>query len=109
MCGENFNTLKKGPNWNELPLKCSPPIDPPPEFQDKPIIDGIRGFAERLVAKVITTAVREYIDIEMNRIRIESVQICMTRPAYCLNTKKCWTSDFLSFSPCHSGEYISFY
>ncbi|XP_067002939.2 uncharacterized protein [Anabrus simplex] len=41
MCGENFNTLKKGPGWPELPVgscdsKHVVPIEPPPEFQDSP-------------------------------------------------------------------------
>lgn len=39
ICGENFNTLKKGPNLLELsPSKHTLAIEPPPEFQDRPNI-----------------------------------------------------------------------
>ncbi|XP_046628078.1 uncharacterized protein LOC124308942 [Neodiprion virginianus] len=41
MCGENFNTLKKGPGWAEMDGKLEVEvvevaIKPPPEFQDSP-------------------------------------------------------------------------
>nr|CAD7443127.1 unnamed protein product [Timema bartmani] len=42
MCGDNFNTLKKGPGWPDSPVLSSSDskhlvaIDPPPEFQDSP-------------------------------------------------------------------------
>lgn len=40
MCGQNFNTLKKGPGWAELDNKLEAEVDvaikPPPEFQDSP-------------------------------------------------------------------------
>lgn len=44
MCGENFNTLKKGPGWGDIDGKLEVEVDdvtelaikPPPEFQDSP-------------------------------------------------------------------------
>lgn len=38
MCGENFNTLKKGPGWGDADgkLEVDVAIKPPPEFQDSP-------------------------------------------------------------------------
>ncbi|XP_032675581.1 uncharacterized protein LOC116846170 isoform X1 [Odontomachus brunneus] len=41
MCGENFNTLKKGPGWSDADGKLEVEvvdvaIKPPPEFQDSP-------------------------------------------------------------------------
>lgn len=40
MCGENFNTLKKGPGWGDgdgkLEVEVDVAIKPPPEFQDSP-------------------------------------------------------------------------
>lgn len=106
MCGENFNTLKKGPHWTELPLKYSSPIEPPPEFQDKPIINKyIDLFADRLVVKIVSTALREYMDAELSRIKLMNLD-ALHRPLHHFLAKAYWNSDFLSFSPCHGGNYI---
>lgn len=103
MCGENFNTLKKGPHWTELPLKYSPPIEPPPEFQDKPIINKyIDLFADRLVVKIVSAALRDFMETELNKIKLTSFDV--HKPLHHLLAKAYWNSDFLSFSPCHGGE-----
>lgn len=53
MCGEHFNTLKKGPHWSES-TKTASPIEPPLEFQDRPnIYDNI---AEEIANSIITDA-----------------------------------------------------
>lgn len=104
MCGENFNTLKKGPHWSELPLKYSLPIEPPPEFQDKPCISSsMDAFADRLVVRIMSAAVREYADSESSRVKLANSNICIQKPLHHLLARTYWTSDFLSFSPCHAG------
>lgn len=96
MCGDNFNTLKKGPHWTTdlLPplSKYSAPIDPPPEFQDAPSI--VEFFADRVVVEIVSAAFREFVEC---RVKVH-------RPLHHLLTKTYWKSDFLSYSPCHGGE-----
>lgn len=106
MCGENFNTLKKGPHFCELPLKHASPIEPPPEFQDQPIVDHyINAFAEKSVAKIIASAIREYMEIGLARVKMESLSIGL-KPLNHLVARSYFASDFLSFSPCHGGKCI---
>ncbi|XP_050295759.1 uncharacterized protein LOC126735718 [Anthonomus grandis grandis] len=56
MCGENFNTLKKGPHWNEVKQTASP-IEPPLEFQDQPRIVSpapvVDFFCDRLTHQIL--------------------------------------------------------
>lgn len=105
MCGEHFNTLKKGPHWNELPLKYSLPIEPPPEFQDEPVISKyIEKFAERLVVRIVNAAVREYTETETKKLKLANLNIYIQKPLHHLLARTFWTSDFMSFSPCHAGE-----
>lgn len=58
---ENFNTLKKGPNWND-PHECriSIPIDPPFQFQDKPNLLLYRNLADALIPNIINEGIRNY-------------------------------------------------
>ncbi|XP_044270458.1 uncharacterized protein LOC123015071 [Tribolium madens] len=99
MCGENFNTLKKGPNWMDYSLKHSSPIEPPLEFQDKPPSDILDSFFDQFASQILSKAFEEYKDIELRRMKIlnyfhrPSHHLLLGRPYY--------TSEFISYSPCH--------
>lgn len=64
MCGEHFNTLKKGPHFE---VKQNPesitPIDPPPEFQDRPkalspqLVDF---FCDRLTHQILKRVMLDF-------------------------------------------------
>lgn len=104
MCGENYNTLKKGPHWNELPLKYSLPIEPPLEFQDKPVITrSMDSFVDRLVIQIMSDALKQYADSDSRVKLAHMMNVCIHKPLHHLLARTYWTSDFLSFSPCHAG------
>ncbi|CAH0547277.1 unnamed protein product [Brassicogethes aeneus] len=101
MCGENFNTLKKGPNWIENTTKhSSSPIEPPPEFQDKPkcLLTEIDFLCDRLTTEILRKALNEYREAELNKLRIFNQ---FHRPLYHLLGRPYWTPEFIPFSPCH--------
>lgn len=103
MCGENFNTLKKGPHWNELPIKYSLPIEPPPEFQDEPVMTrSMDMFADKLVVRIMSAALRQFADSE-SRVKLANMNVYIQKPLHHILARTYWTSDFLSFSPCHAG------
>ncbi|XP_048525559.1 uncharacterized protein LOC109535893 isoform X3 [Dendroctonus ponderosae] len=62
MCGEHFNTLKKGPHWTEVKQNVSP-IEPPPEFQDRPkalspqLVDF---FCDRLTHQILKRVMLDF-------------------------------------------------
>lgn len=91
ICGENYNTLKKGPNWNEIASsKNTLAIEPPPEFQDKPKLSWLNNYANHLMLIVLKDAMDTYCKIVNRK----------------LNTKitpRFWTSEWLTFSPCHNN------
>ncbi|KAF7282998.1 suppressor of Cytokine Signaling at 16D isoform X2 [Rhynchophorus ferrugineus] len=66
ICGENFNTLKKGPHWNEVKHSASP-IDPPLEFQDRPktleTVSVFEIFYARLTREILAMAYNDCHDI----------------------------------------------
>ncbi|KAJ8962951.1 hypothetical protein NQ314_005668 [Rhamnusium bicolor] len=102
MCGENFNTLKKGPHWSDFSSKqSSSPIEPPPEFQDKPKYPIIDFFCEKLTAQIIRRALFEYKESELKKIRILSQ---LHRPLHHLLGRPYFTPEFIPFSPCHIGR-----
>lgn len=71
MCGENFNTLKKGTHWTES-LKQSSPIDPPPEFQDKPkkfFMEIANWYAHSLSNQIISIALIELRESYLRKLR----------------------------------------
>ncbi|XP_049818891.1 uncharacterized protein LOC109594116 isoform X2 [Aethina tumida] len=101
MCGENFNTLKKGPNWTDFTTKHSAsPIEPPPEFQDKPKTASpvIEFFCERLSNQIFCKALCEYRDTELRKLRLFTQ---FHRPLHHLLSRPYWTPEFIPFSPCH--------
>ncbi|XP_023014734.1 uncharacterized protein [Leptinotarsa decemlineata] len=100
MCGENFNTLKKGPHWTDISTKNFSPIAPPLEFQDKPRISMLDFFCEKFAAQIIRKAIYEYKDGELKKLRILSQ---LQRPLQILG-RSYFTSEFVSFSPCHIGR-----
>lgn len=96
MCGENFNTLKKGPHWLDLPdCKSNTPIEPPLEFQDKPNIILYESLANSLIPTILNEAIRIY---------CKTVAQCMDLlPMHNISnrqmlTSSYWTSDFLPFT-----------
>lgn len=102
MCGENFNTLKKGPHWTDFNLKhSSSPIDPPPEFQDKPKFPIIEYFCEKLTVQIIRRALFEYKESELKKIRLINH---LHRPLHHLLGRPYFTTEFIPFSPCHIGR-----
>ena len=99
MCGENFNTLKKGPNWIDYSIKHSSPIEPPLEFQDKPTPHLLEDFFDCLTAQILNKAFEEFKDNELRRLKFlnhiarPSHHLLLGRPYY--------TPEFIPFSPCH--------
>lgn len=94
MCGENFNTLKKGPNWNDSNNLA---IEPPPEFQDKPTkkTEWLNKYANELLLVVIKDAIEIYCKIVTNR-KFSNQKVFVTPRTFL-------TSDWLLFSPIHSN------
>lgn len=105
MCGENFNTLKKGPNWNEISSsKHNLAIEPPPEFQDKPSVapPWLNHFADHLVLAVIKDAIdvccRAHLSLNRHSILYKSLPI---QKQIHISSRQFWNSEWLPFSPCH--------
>ncbi|KAL1518002.1 hypothetical protein ABEB36_001692 [Hypothenemus hampei] len=65
ICGQNFNTLKKGPHWSEIKRSISP-IEPPLEFQDSPSFScssrAIDFFCERLTQQILKKVMLDFRD-----------------------------------------------
>ncbi|KAJ8966227.1 hypothetical protein NQ317_001359 [Molorchus minor] len=102
ICGENFNTLKKGLHWTDLSSKHSAsPIEPPLEFQDKPKFPDIVVFCEKLASQIIKSALYEYKERELRKIRILNQ---LHRPLHKLFGRPYLTPEFIPFSPCHTGR-----
>lgn len=121
MCGENFNTLKKGPttNWCEMLLspKIMASIDPPPEFQDDPIPVGklhcslpiwLDKLANHLMKSVLEDALAICCKITWS---IQCSQDCHAivtehRPRYhnMMVPRLCWTPELFPYSPCHANR-----
>ncbi|XP_049864460.1 uncharacterized protein LOC126365850 isoform X1 [Schistocerca gregaria] len=116
MCGENFNTLKKGPGWPDLPgdgCKHVIPIDPPPEFQDSPPESLLKfercleRFALRLVAAVLEEALRVSSKSVVHPESVKpdnspkKVQVTNVQQQFRSRARLCWTPELLAFSPCH--------
>lgn len=100
MCGEHFSTLKKGPNWLVTSTKhFSSPIEPPPEFQDRPPYSILDLFCEKLTSHVIQRALYEYREYIIKKLRILS-----QRQHHYLLTRPYITAEFMPFSPCHIGR-----
>ncbi|CAG9854116.1 unnamed protein product [Phyllotreta striolata] len=104
MCGENFNTLKKGPNWTDFATKQSSPIEPPPEFQDKPQKHSMLDyFCDKLAQQIIRKALHEYKEVEHRKIKVLCHLQLQKPPQYLLH-RPCFPSEFIPFSPCHIGR-----
>lgn len=99
ICGENFNTLKKGPHWSET--KTSP-IEPPLEFQDHPIVYD--SFAADIACTVIQEAINETSQQHTRQQKINAMNLQVFRPIHQVYQRSYWTQDFLPFSPCHAGR-----
>lgn len=102
MCGENYNTLKKGVHWTES-LKQSSPIEPPPEFQDKPqtfFMEIANWYAHSMSNKIICIAMNELRESYLRKLRLFNH---LQRPIH-FSTRHCWNSDFVTYSPCHLGR-----
>nr|CAI5825817.1 unnamed protein product [Callosobruchus analis] len=98
MCGENFNTLKKGPHWTDFTTKhSSSPIEPPPEFQDRPQFPLVE-FCEKLTSRIVSQALLEFKDGELKRLLLLSH---LHRPLHHLLGRPCFATEFIPFSPCH--------
>lgn len=93
ICGEHFNTLKKGPHWTDFSsFKSNSPIEPPPEFQDKPNFSYcLELFASNLTSLILREALNSCCEKYVRKIRL-------------VPFKAYWSADFLPFSPCHSAS-----
>lgn len=69
ICGENFNTLKKGPHWTELKAPTSP-IEPPLEFQDRPASPDFDLFYTRLTKEILEMALSDLHDFWIEKKKI---------------------------------------
>ncbi|XP_043469927.1 uncharacterized protein LOC122503446 [Leptopilina heterotoma] len=133
MCGENFNTLKKGPGWNDLDGKLEVEVEvvdvaikPPPEFQDSPsppdsaslgpilcynhlLCDKTNHswmdeFAENLVRLIVEEALAISCRISWPEGRISSA----SGNSNMRNSRRAWTTDyFASSTSCQSGATIT--
>lgn len=103
ICGENFNTLKKGPHWNDqFTIKSNSPIEPPPEFQDKPHINIYEKFsskyADYILKLAFNTLAKQLCYTKANNIQIP-------KPIHhILLSRNFWSPEFLTFSPLHGGR-----
>lgn len=103
ICGENFNTLKKGPHWLDLsPIKTVPPIAPPPEFRDFPLnlpFSSVECYSIDLANDIISdvlTSFKKRSDLLKEQSRSNSISkyyFHSIRPAL-------WGPEFIPFSPC---------
>ena len=137
MCGENFNTLKKGPGWNDLDGKLEVEVEvvdvaikPPPEFQDSPsppdsaslgpilcynhlLCDKadhwMEEFAENLVRLILEEALAISCRISWPEGRISAVSNTLHEMSCNLRTsRRAWTTDyFASSASCQGGATIT--
>ncbi|OAD58426.1 Suppressor of cytokine signaling 7 [Eufriesea mexicana] len=134
MCGENFNTLKKGPGWTDADGKLEVEvvdvaIKPPPEFQDSPsppnsesssapilsyarlmrqkVPQLIDDYAENLVQSMIEEALLISCRISWPEGRIAPATNhvpVVTRSVY--NPKRFWATDLLTPSSCQGATTL---
>nr|XP_022905823.1 metabotropic glutamate receptor-like protein P isoform X1 [Onthophagus taurus] len=100
ICGENFNTLKKGPHYtDQIIFKTTSPIEPPPEFQDKPSTETYEKFADYYTDYLLDMAFHEFEKYlqEFHATRNAKMQICQTTLS-----RPFWSP--LTFSPCHGAR-----
>ncbi|KAI4470315.1 phosphatidylinositol 3-kinase regulatory subunit [Holotrichia oblita] len=101
ICGENFNTLKKGPHWNEkLTFKSNSPIEPPLEFQDRPYLKIYETFAikyaDYLLKLTFSTLAKQFCTAKSNNVRVP-------KPIHhILLPRNFWSPELLTFSPLHA-------
>lgn len=100
MCGGNFNTLKKGPNWTDFPMKQSSPIEPPLEFQDNPRYTILEDFFDCLATKILNRAICEYREMEMRKFKVLN-QLHHRSSHHLMLGRSYYNSEFIPFSPCH--------
>lgn len=131
MCGENFNTLKKGPGWPDVDGKLEVEvvdvaIKPPPEFQDSPsppnsepssapilsyarlmrqkIPRLVEDYAENLVQSMIEEALIISCRISWPEGRIAPATSNVPVVSRSLhNSKRLWAADLLTPSPCQGA------
>lgn len=105
MCGEHFNTLKKGPHWTDMVgCKTNSPIEPPLEFQDKPRYPLFDDFAANLAMCLLREAIDVSFKKYIHKIRSTPVNVHIVRPLHQVMSRNYWSPDFFPFSPCHSGR-----
>lgn len=133
MCGENFNTLKKGPNgcWTDCnstttihsDSKQNPaidPIDPPLEFQDsRPPTPAENKYYEKYALQFVNTLIEEALiitskstwSIECSELCHPSIKQTKNQTLYSRHGPRlCWTPELLSYnnnSPCPSRSSLS--
>ncbi|XP_012287334.1 uncharacterized protein LOC105703491 [Orussus abietinus] len=136
MCGENFNTLKKGPGWNDVDGKLEVEvvdvaIKPPPEFQDSPsppdsvsstapilgyapqsserkVPRWLEEFAEGLVQPIVEEALAISCRISWPEGRIAPLaHPASTVTCNAHNSRVIWTSDLLSPPSACQGATIT--
>ncbi|XP_015602425.1 uncharacterized protein LOC107271221 [Cephus cinctus] len=132
MCGENFNTLKKGPGWNDVDSKLEVEvvdvaIKPPPEFQDSPsppdsvssaapivcytqlvckkLPRWLDNIAENLVHLIIEEALAISCRISWPEGRIApAIHSATVLTCNAHNSKLVWTSEFMGASALCQGS-----
>lgn len=104
---ENFDTLKKAPNWPQLETeKTIAAIAPPPEFQD--ILPNSKIWLEKFARQLVSVLVSEAL-VASSQVTwsIQCSQECHPSTDNCSKTRRrdsgprlCWTPE-LPFSPGH--------
>lgn len=109
ICGENFNTLKKGPNWTEFTeAKTASPIAPPPEFRDGPSLNTLEVFED--YARDLAVVLLSEALVQVKKHNSTFFKPCTPAPFYhkpvlpIISKAAYWSPDFLPFSPCHGSN-----
>lgn len=116
MCGENFNTLKKGPATNVWCVS----IEPPPEFQDDPDIPPtpppryhrLPLWLDKLATHLMKSAIEDALTICCKvtwSFHYSPDTVAIVKPPRFVHNmiipRLCWTPELFSYSsPCHHHQ-----
>ncbi|KAK0166626.1 hypothetical protein PV327_004118 [Microctonus hyperodae] len=108
MCGQNFNTLKKGPGWADIDGKLEVvdvAIKPPPEFQDSPSPpDSVSSSAPILCYN--TRRLRQKVPRWMDGI-VENLVLQIIEEALAISCRISWPEGRISQISSHKVNHVA--